>query len=75
MIHQPFGGITGSAEDIARQANEILKLKEELLKIMVELTGQDPIKLREDSERDHFMGPEEAIAYGIADKVVTSSKG
>lgn len=74
MIHQPSGGITGQAADIARQAKEILELKGQLAKIMAACTGQTAEKIKEDSERDYYMGPEEAIAYGIADELVSNTK-
>jgi ATP-dependent Clp protease protease subunit len=74
MIHQPSGGITGQAEDIARQAKEILKLKGELANILSICTGQSIEKILEDSERDYYMGPQEAIAYGLVDKVVEQPK-
>lgn len=74
MIHQPSGGITGPAEDIARQAKEIGALKGQLAAILSKCTGQTIAKILEDSERDYYMGTEEAISYGIADKVVASSK-
>jgi ATP-dependent Clp protease protease subunit len=74
MIHQPSGGITGQAEDIARQAKEILKLKGQLANILSQCTSQTIEKILEDSERDYYMGPEEAIAYGLVDKVVTAPK-
>ena len=74
MIHQPSGGITGQAEDIARQAKEILKLKGQLANILAGCTGQSIEKILEDSERDYYMGPDEAIAYGLVDKVVTAPK-
>lgn len=74
MIHQPSGGITGQAEDIARQAKEILKLKGQLANILSACTNQPIEKILEDSERDYYMGPEEAIAYGLVDKIVTAPK-
>ncbi len=74
MIHQPWGGISGTAEDIARQAEEILKLKSQLAKILAESTGQSIEKILLDSDRDFFMSPQEAIAYGLADLEVTSKK-
>lgn len=70
MIHQPSGGIGGTAEDIARQADEIIKLKGQLEVILAACTGQTVEQIHKDSERDFFMGPEQAIKYGMADKVV-----
>lgn len=74
MIHQPSGGIIGTSADIQLQAAEILTLKKHLSNILAECTGQSVEKIIEDSERDFFMGAEEAIAYGLIDKVVSSAK-
>ncbi|MBJ7449657.1 MAG: ATP-dependent Clp protease proteolytic subunit [Parachlamydiales bacterium] len=74
MIHQPSGGVTGSSEDISRQAEEILILKQKNAKILADCTGKSIEKILEDSERDFYMSPEEAIAYGIIDQIVTSSR-
>ncbi|ANH78643.1 ATP-dependent Clp protease proteolytic subunit [Candidatus Chlamydia sanziniae] len=74
MIHQPSGGIIGTSADIQLQAAEILTLKKHLANILSECTGQSVEKIIEDSERDFFMGAEEAISYGLIDKVVTSAK-
>jgi ATP-dependent Clp protease protease subunit len=75
MIHQPSGGIGGTAEDIARQSEEILKLKVQLEKIMADCTGQSIEQIHQDSERDFFMSPDQAIKYGMADKIVLPHKG
>jgi len=74
MIHQPIGGITGSSADIHIQAQEILRMKKSLAKIIAEHTGQPLEKVVEDSERDFFMGPEEAVEYGLIDKVIQPSQ-
>ena len=74
MIHQPSGGIGGTSADIALQAQEILTLKHQLAKIMAECTGQTVEKILEDSERDFYMSPEDAIPYGLIDKVVAPNK-
>jgi ATP-dependent Clp protease, protease subunit len=71
MIHQPMGGIVGTSADIALQAKEILKLKHQCALIMAELTGKPVDQILEDSERDFFMGPQEALEYGLIDKIVT----
>ena len=73
MIHQPSGGVGGTSADIALQAKEILDLKKMCAQIMSELTGQPLEKILEDSERDFFMNPEEAVAYGFIDKVATAA--
>lgn len=71
MIHQPSGGIGGTSADIALQAKEILELKQMCAQIMADLSGQSLTKILEDSERDYFMNPEEAVSYGFIDKVAT----
>ena len=70
MIHQPMGGTSGQASDIEIQARELLRLKKELNRILSETTGQPLDRVAKDTERDYFMGAEEACAYGIVDKVV-----
>lgn len=70
MIHQPAGGIGGTAEDILIQATEILYLKSLVTKILAETTGQTIEKIKEDSERDFFMSPQEAINYGLIDEII-----
>jgi len=72
MIHQPLGGTRGQATDIEIHAREILRWKEELTKIYEKNTGQPLDKLKADMERDKFMTSEEAVKYGLADKIVTS---
>jgi len=72
MIHQPLGGARGQATDVEIQANELLRWKGELTKIYEKHTGQPLDKLKDDMERDKFMTPTEAVAYGLADKIVTS---
>ena len=72
MIHQPLGGTRGQATDIAIPAKAILRWKEELTKIYEKNTGQPLDKLKADMERDKFMTSEEAVKYGLADKIVTS---
>ena len=72
MIHQPLGGARGQATDVQIQANELLRWKDELTKIYEKHTGQPLDKLKDDMERDKFMTPDEAVAYGLADKIVTS---
>jgi len=70
MIHQPSGGAQGQATDIEIQAKEILYLKGSLNEAMARHTGQPLEKIKEDTERDFFMSPEEAVEYGIVDKVI-----
>lgn len=71
MIHQPLGGFQGQASDIAIHAKEILYLRERLNGIMAEHTGQSLETLEKDTDRDNFMGAEEAVAYGLVDKILT----
>lgn len=71
MIHQPLGGAQGQATDIDIQAKEILKIKELIHKILVKHTGQTLEKIRHDTERDYFMDAEEAMRYGIVDRIIT----
>ncbi len=70
MIHQPSGGTQGQASDIEIQAREILKLRENLNKILADRTGQPLEKIRLDSERDFFMSAPEALDYGLIDQVI-----
>jgi ATP-dependent Clp protease protease subunit len=75
MIHQPYGGITGQAEDIRIQAEQIGKMKAELNRILAECCGKSTDQIQRDSERDKFFSAEEAVAYGLADEVLrTPSK-
>lgn len=71
MIHQPSGGVMGTSSDIELQAEEILELKQICAQILSESTGQPIEKIFEDSERDFFMNPQEALAYGLIDKIAT----
>ena len=70
MIHQPMGGFRGQATDIEIQAKEILFIKDRLLQIMHEHTGKEIETLRADMERDFFMSADEAVKYGLIDKVI-----
>jgi len=71
MIHQPYGGITGQAEDIRLQAEQIIKSKQTLIDIISKHTGQTPERVREDSERDMYFDAQEAKDYGLVDEVLT----
>jgi ATP-dependent Clp protease protease subunit len=71
MIHQPMGGAQGQATDIDIQAREIMKIKDLVHRILAEHTGRPIKKIREDTERDYFMDSQEALEYGIIDKVIT----
>ncbi len=71
LIHQPLGGVQGQATDIDIQAKEILKIKSIIHNILVKHTGQSLEKIAQDTERDFFMDSDEAVKYGIIDKVIT----
>ena len=73
MIHQPLGGAQGQAVDIEIQAREILYLKDTLNGLMAEHTGQPLDKIAEDTDRDYFLSPAEAVEYGLIDRVVNDS--
>jgi ATP-dependent Clp protease, protease subunit len=70
LIHQPLGGFQGQATDIDIQAREILRLKDELNRILSELTGQQLEKVMNDTERDYFMTSPQAKEYGLIDEIV-----
>lgn len=70
MIHQPLGGFQGQASDIDIHAREILRIREELNEILVRHTGQKMKQIAQDTERDNFMSPVEAKAYGLVDDVI-----
>ncbi len=75
MIHQPLGGAQGQATDIEIHAKEILRMKKELNKILAENTAQSIRKIEKDTERDFFMSAEEALKYGLIDKVLKKREG
>lgn len=70
MIHQPLGGVQGQATEIKIAAERILKMKEKLNKILSKNTGQDINKIENDTERDNFMSSDEALKYGLIDKIL-----
>ncbi len=70
MLHQPYSGISGQAEDIKIQAEEILKDKKLLNEILAKHTGQDPEKIAREIERDRFMNAQEALEYGLVDEIL-----
>jgi ATP-dependent Clp protease protease subunit len=74
MIHQPWGGIQGAAEDISRHAKEILKLRDRINEIISHHTGKTLDKVKKDSDRDYFMSAPEAKEYGLIDEVIESKK-
>ncbi len=72
MIHQPSGGAQGQASDIEIQAREILYLRERLNRILADQTGQPLERIARDTDRDNFMAPEDAVSYGLIDKVLAN---
>ncbi len=75
MIHQPLGGFQGQATDIDIHAREILNIREQLNEILAAHTGQTVKTIAKDTERDNFMGPAEALEYGLVDQILDSRKG
>ncbi|HHO64882.1 MAG TPA: ATP-dependent Clp endopeptidase proteolytic subunit ClpP [Epsilonproteobacteria bacterium] len=73
MIHQPSGGAQGQSTDIQIQAQEIQRLKDTLNQILAEKTGKKAKQIEKDTERDNFMSAQEAVDYGLIDKVLTKS--
>lgn len=71
LIHQPLGGAQGQATDIEIQANEIMRIKKSLNNILASNTGQPLKKIEKDTDRDYIMTPEEALEYGMIDRVIT----
>jgi ATP-dependent Clp protease protease subunit len=72
MIHQPSGGFSGQASDIEIHAKEVLYLKKKLNEMMAEHTGQPIEVIERDTDRDNFMGAEDAVKYGLIDRVLKS---
>ncbi|MDD2739319.1 ATP-dependent Clp protease proteolytic subunit [Methylomonas lenta] len=72
MIHQPLGGYQGQASDIDIHAREILAIRDRLNKILAHHTGQPLEKIQQDTDRDNFLSSEQAVAYGLIDKVLSS---
>lgn len=73
MIHQPWGGMQGTAEDISIHAKEILRMREKLNEILAAHCGKPVSKVKKDTDRDYFMSSEEAREYGLVDQVVESA--
>ena len=71
MIHQPMGGVEGQAADIAITAKQILKIRDNLYKILAKATGKTQSQIEKDSDRDYFMSADEAKKYGLVDKVLS----
>ena len=75
MIHQPSGGAQGQASDIEIQANEIIKMRENLNILLSKHTGQEVETIARDTERDHYMSAEQALEYGLVDKIIETRAG
>jgi len=74
MIHQPWGGIQGAAEDISRHAQEILRMRDRINEILSAQTGQPLEKIQKDTDRDYFMSAKESKDYGLIDEVIIPQK-
>lgn len=74
MIHQPLGGMSGQAEDLRIHAERIIRTRDRLNRILSENTGQPLEHIARDTDRDNFMDPEDALSYGIIDRIITSRK-
>jgi len=74
MIHQPLGGYQGQASDIEIHAKEILKIREQLNQLLADHTGQSIETIDSDTERDNFMGSDQAVEYGLIDEVLNTRK-
>jgi ATP-dependent Clp protease, protease subunit len=75
MIHQPWGGFSGTASDISIHADEILKIKKRLNEILAQHTGKPVEQLEKDTDRDNYMSAEEAVEYGIVDEIIKPGEG
>jgi ATP-dependent Clp protease, protease subunit len=75
LIHQPMGGVRGPAVDIGIEAREIVKMRERLNRLVARETGQPYEKVEIDSDRNYWLSAEEAIAYGIVDRIITTGAG
>lgn len=71
MIHQPLGGVQGQASDIMIHAEETLKIRSQINRILAHHSGQSEEAIAKDTDRDNFMSPEKALAYGLIDKILT----
>jgi len=74
LIHQPWGGVQGQARDIGIQSREIIRLKKMTIDYFARHAGKDPAKIAADMERDFYMSAEDAVAYGVADRILTREK-
>jgi len=74
LIHQPWGGVQGQARDIGIQSREIIRLKKMTIDYFAKHTGLDPERIASDMERDFYMSADDAVAYGVADRILTREK-
>lgn len=74
MIHQPLGGAEGQAKDVEIRAKEIMRVRDEINKILVKHTGQSIEKIEKDTDRDFFMDANESLKYGLIDKIISSKR-
>lgn len=74
LLHQPWGGTQGTASDISIQAEEILRLKKRINEILANHTGQDIERIEKDTDRDYYMGTEDALKYGLIDDILEKPK-
>jgi ATP-dependent Clp protease protease subunit len=74
LLHQPLGNLGGQATDIDIAAREILFVKSQILSVLSDVTGQPVEKLREDTDRDFFLRPDQAVEYGLIDKIISRKK-
>jgi len=74
MLHQPLGGAEGQATDVEIRTQELVRIKERIIEVLSRHTGQDEDRIREDIDRDYFMTSDEAVEYGLVDKVLESRK-
>jgi ATP-dependent Clp protease protease subunit len=75
MIHQPLGGFQGQASDFEIHARQILDIKDKMNRMLAENTGKDLEQVAKDTDRDYFMSAQEAVAYGLVDKVLSQRTG
>jgi len=71
LIHQVFGGAQGQATDVKIQTEELLRVRDQLIRILAEHTGQTLKKIAKDTDRDYYMSPEEAMKYGLIDRIIS----
>ncbi len=74
LLHEPRGGVGGMASDVEIQAREIIRMRERLNKIFADATGQPIERIKKDTDRDYWMSPDEAIAYGLVGRIVSNHK-